>query len=33
MAIEEILKRRNQAEVKIENGRVVVIEIRRKKKI
>lgn len=31
-AIEDILKRRNQAEVKIENGVPVIIEIRRKKK-
>lgn len=30
--IEEILKRRAMAEVKIEDGSVVVIEIRRKKK-
>lgn len=30
--INEILKNRNQAEVKVENGKVVVIEIRRKKK-
>lgn len=30
--INEILKNRNRAEVKIENGKVVVIEIRRKKK-
>ncbi len=30
--INEILKNRNQAEVKVENGRIVVIEVRRKKK-
>ena len=30
--INEILRNRNLAEVKIENGKVVVIEIRRKKK-
>ena len=30
--IEEILKRHNQAEVKVEDSSVVVIEIRRKKK-
>lgn len=30
--IEEILKRREMAEVKIEDGSVVIIEIRRKKK-
>lgn len=32
-AIEDILKRRNQAEVKIEDGSVVIIEIHRKKRI
>lgn len=32
-AIEEIIRRRNQAEIKVEQGRVVVIEIRRKKVI
>ena len=31
--IEDILKRHNQAEVKIEDSQVVVIEIRRKKRI
>lgn len=31
-AINEILKNRNQAEVKVENGKIVVIEVRRKKK-
>ena len=30
--INEILKNRNQAEVKVENGRIVVIEVGRKKK-
>lgn len=30
-AIEEIIHRRNQAEVKVEQGRLVVIEIRRKR--
>lgn len=30
--IEEILKHRNQAEVKVEDSSIVVIEIRRKKK-
>nr|DAR68138.1 MAG TPA: hypothetical protein [Caudoviricetes sp.] len=30
--IEEILKHHNQAEVKVEDSSVVVIEIRRKKK-
>lgn len=30
-AIEEIIHRRNQAEIKVEQGRIVVIEIRRKK--
>jgi hypothetical protein len=32
-AIEDILKRRNHAEVKIEDGSVVIIEIHRKKRI
>lgn len=32
-AVEEIIRRRNQAEIKVEQGRVVVIEIRRKKVI
>lgn len=32
-AINDILANRNQAEVKVENGKVVVVEIRRKKKI
>nr|DAX96885.1 MAG TPA: hypothetical protein [Bacteriophage sp.] len=31
--IEDILKRRNHAEVKIEDGSVVIIEIHRKKRI
>ena len=31
-AINEILNSRNQAEVKVENGKIVVIEVRRKKK-
>lgn len=31
-AINEILKSRNQAEVKVENGKIAVIEVRRKKK-
>ena len=31
--IEAILKRRNQAEVKVENGKAVVVEIHRKRKI
>ncbi len=30
-AIEEIIHRRNQAEIKVEQGQLVVIEIRRKK--
>lgn len=30
-AIEEIIHRRNQAEVKVEQGQLVVIEIRRKR--
>lgn len=30
-AIEEIIRRRNQAEIKVEQGQIVVIEIRRKK--
>ena len=30
-AIEEIIPRRNQAEIKVEQGQIVVIEIRRKK--
>ena len=30
--INEILKNRNQAEVKVENGKIVVLEVRRKKK-
>lgn len=30
-AIEEIIHRRNQAEIKVEQGHLVVIEIRRKK--
>lgn len=30
-AIEEIVHRRNQAEIKVEQGQLVVIEIRRKK--
>lgn len=31
LAIEEIIRRRNQAEIKVEQGQIVVIEIRRKK--
>ena len=31
-AINDILKSRNQAEVKVENRKIVVIEVRRKKK-
>lgn len=30
--INEILKNRNQAEVKVENGKIVVLEVRKKKK-
>ena len=30
-AIEEIIRRRNQAEIKVEQGQIVVIENRRKK--
>lgn len=30
-AIEEIIHRRNQAEIKVEQGQLVVIEIRRKR--
>ena len=30
-AIEEVIHRRNQAEIKVEQGQLVVIEIRRKK--
>lgn len=30
-AIEEIIRRRNQVEIKVEQGQIVVIEIRRKK--
>lgn len=30
-AIEEVLHRRNQAEIKIEQGKISVIEIKRKK--
>lgn len=30
-AIEEIIHRRNQVEIKVEQGQLVVIEIRRKK--
>lgn len=30
-AIEEIIHRRNQAEVKVEQGQLLVIEIRRKR--
>lgn len=30
-AIEEIIHRRNQAEIKVEQGQLAVIEIRRKK--
>ena len=31
LAIEEVLRRRNQAEIKIEQGKIAVIEIKRKK--
>lgn len=31
--IEEIIHRRNQAEIKVEQGQIVVIEISRKKRI
>lgn len=31
-AINDILRRRNQAEIKVEQGQIVVIEIHRKKK-
>lgn len=31
--IEDILKRRNRAEIKIEDGSVVIIEVKRKKRI
>lgn len=30
-AIEEVLHRRNQAEIKVEQGKISVIEIKRKK--
>lgn len=30
-AIEEIIHRRNQAEIKVEQGKIAVIEIKRKK--
>ena len=30
-AIDEVLHRRNQAEIKIEQGKIAVIEIKRKK--
>ena len=30
-AIEEIIRRRNQAEIKVEQGKIAVIEIKRKK--
>lgn len=30
-AIEEVLHRRNQAEIKVEQGKIAVIEIKRKK--
>lgn len=32
-AIEDILRRRNRVEIKIEDGSVVVIEVKRKRKI
>lgn len=32
-AIEEIIHRRNQVEVKVEQGQIVVIEIQRKKRV
>jgi len=31
--IEEIIHRRNKAEVKVEDGQLVVIEVRRKRKL
>lgn len=31
-AIEEIIHRRNQAEIKVESGKIVVIEIHRKRR-
>lgn len=31
LAIEDIIHRRNQAEIKVEQGQLVVIEVRRKK--
>lgn len=31
--VEEIIHRRNQAEIKVEQGKIVVVEIHRKKKI
>ena len=30
-AIEDVLRRRNQAEIKVEQGKISVIEIKRKK--
>lgn len=32
-AIEEIIHRRNQAEIKVEQGKIVVVEIHRKRKV
>lgn len=32
-AIEEIIHRRNQVELKVEQGQIVVIEIQRKKRV
>lgn len=32
-AIEDIIHRRNQAEIKVERGEIVVVEISRKRKI
>nr|DAM07878.1 MAG TPA: hypothetical protein [Caudoviricetes sp.] len=32
-AIEAILRRGNQAEVKIEHGQVVIVEVQRKKRV
>lgn len=32
-AVNEIIHRRNQAEIKVEKGEIAVIEIRRKKRV
>jgi hypothetical protein len=32
-AIETILRRGNQAEVKVEHGKVVIVEVQRKKRV